>query len=139
MTWLGFLLGAVTDNVHRGGGHELGAHELHKVPVGEPRHGVGEGERPHGGDVPGAGERDLAADHDQGHRQGRDHHQEHDEERPHVQLPVDASEARELGVEEAELGVGEVRPLARDLRRRRVEASPAWNRSVAVNIVTGCS
>ena len=58
-----------TDNVHRGGGHELGAHKLHEVPVGQLRHRVGEGERPDGGHLPAVtGERHLAADRDQGHR-----------------------------------------------------------------------
>ena len=121
-------LGEFTDNVHRGGGHELGAHKLHEVPVGELRHRVGEGERPDGGHLPAvAGERDLAADGDQGHRQGRDYHQEQDQERPHVQLSLGRGEVREVGAEEGEVNVSvrSARRLAGDLRSGGVVTPPA--------------
>ena len=113
-----FLLVVFTDNVHCSRCHKLGPHELHKVPVGQLRHGVGEGERPHGGHLPAvAGERHLAADRDQGHRQSRDYHQEQDQERPHVHLPLACGELREVGAEEIEVsvGVGGARRLTRDL------------------------
>ena len=112
------LLVVITDNVHCSGGHELGPHELHQIPVGQLGHGVGEGERPDGGHLPAvAGEGHLAADRDQGHCQSRDYHQEQDQERPHVQLPLARGEVREVGAGEGEVsvGVGGARGLTRYL------------------------
>ena len=132
---LSFLFGVFTDNVHCCRGHELGPHKLHEVPVRQLRHRVGEGERPDGGHLPAvAGERHLAADRDQGHRQCRDDYQEQDQERPHVQLPLDRGEVREVGAEEGEVSVGVcvARHLIRDLRGGGVVTPAACNTSRSV-------
>ena len=124
-----------TDNVYRGWGHELCAHELHEVPVGELRHRVWEGERPGGGHLPAVpGERDLAADCDQRHGQCCDNHQEQDQELPHIQLPLDRGEVCEVGAEEGELGVsiGGARHIARYLWGGGVVTPAAYNRSRSV-------
>ena len=115
---LSFLLSVFTDNVHCGRGHELGPHKLHEVPIGQLSYCVWEGERPDGGHLPAVpGERDLAADRDQGHGQSCDYHQEQDQERPHVQLPLGRGEMCEVRAEEGELcvSVSGARDIARYL------------------------